>query len=394
MPFNGAGVFSRLFNWQQDRDAGIKILADRMDQEMDGFATGLSNTIARDGQSTVSANIPFNNRKITGLGNATDPGDALNRATGDARYILDDDDTVKTANIEDGAVTNAKLAQMAEATFKGRAAGDGLGDASDLTVTETISTLGLVFGQCRLTFDSPNLRLNRFNGRLITINGVAEEIPSSGVALAATGLTVGTLYYIYAWMNSGTMTLEASTTAPATHTDGTQIKTGDATRALVGMARPITGPAWVDSATQRFVRSWHNDPGVFGRNRFTAARSTTSTSAVELNTEIRVEFLVWSGEAVHASANGCHQNNGTNNTYTQIVYDGTTESTPRYGFSVARESSAAPSSIGISYTRRNLSEGYHYATLFGFVSAGTGQWQGQTPDTDSHPTLEIDCRGV
>ena len=144
MPFNGAGVFSRLFNFQQDRDNNIKILADRMDAELDGFATGLSNTIARDGQSTVSANIPFNNRKITGLGNATDPGDALNRATGDARYILDDDDTVKTPNIEDGAVTNAKLADMAEATIKGREAGSGSGPPVDLTgaqVAEILSGL-------------------------------------------------------------------------------------------------------------------------------------------------------------------------------------------------------------------------------------------------------------
>jgi len=30
------------------------------------------------------------------------------------------------------------------------------------------------------------------------------------------------------------------------------------TRALVGMARIISGPAWADSATQRFVVSWFN----------------------------------------------------------------------------------------------------------------------------------------
>lgn len=145
MPFNGAGVFSRLFNFQQDRDNNIKILADRMDAELDGFATGLSNTIARDGQSTVSANIPFNNRKITGLGNATDPGDALNRATGDARYILDDDDTVKTANIEDGAVTLPKLAPQARVDLASSSTTD-IGAASSqyvrVTGTTTITGLG------------------------------------------------------------------------------------------------------------------------------------------------------------------------------------------------------------------------------------------------------------
>lgn len=58
-----------------------------MDEEMDGIATGLSNVICKDGQTTVTANIPFNNRKITGLGDATAAADALNRQSGDARYL-------------------------------------------------------------------------------------------------------------------------------------------------------------------------------------------------------------------------------------------------------------------------------------------------------------------
>jgi hypothetical protein len=87
MAFNGAGVFSRIYSWITDRNSGIKILASRMDQEMDGFATGLSNTICRDGQSTITQDIPFNNRKITDLGNATADADALNRITADGRYL-------------------------------------------------------------------------------------------------------------------------------------------------------------------------------------------------------------------------------------------------------------------------------------------------------------------
>lgn len=59
MAFNGSGVFSRLYNWVNDRNAAIKIQAARMDAEMDGFAAGLSNTICRDGQSTTTAKIPF-----------------------------------------------------------------------------------------------------------------------------------------------------------------------------------------------------------------------------------------------------------------------------------------------------------------------------------------------
>lgn len=59
MAFNGSGVFQRIYNWVNDRDGGIKIQATRMDTEMDGFATGLSNVICRDGQSTTTDVIPF-----------------------------------------------------------------------------------------------------------------------------------------------------------------------------------------------------------------------------------------------------------------------------------------------------------------------------------------------
>ncbi|WP_420012235.1 hypothetical protein [Tateyamaria sp.] len=45
MPFDSSGVFQRLFNWRTDRDAGIKILAKRMDQEMDGIVAGINDIV-------------------------------------------------------------------------------------------------------------------------------------------------------------------------------------------------------------------------------------------------------------------------------------------------------------------------------------------------------------
>jgi hypothetical protein len=116
MPFNGAGVFTRIFSWVTDRNAGVKILATRMDQEMDGFATGLSNTITRDGQSTVTQDIPFNNRKITGLGNATNDSDALNRITADGRFLSGADGSVTTAKL---AATVARGVAKAWANLNG-----------------------------------------------------------------------------------------------------------------------------------------------------------------------------------------------------------------------------------------------------------------------------------
>ena len=54
-----SGTFSRLFDWTDDRDNGIKIRADRFDQELDGFATGLSTALLKDGTQTATAKIPF-----------------------------------------------------------------------------------------------------------------------------------------------------------------------------------------------------------------------------------------------------------------------------------------------------------------------------------------------
>lgn len=251
--------------------------------------------------------------------------------------------------------------------------GDASGAALDdsgvaLGSLATTAQLGAI-GQCELILDSTNLRLSRLNGRLITINGGAREIPSGGVALAATGLTVGTLYYIYAYMDSGTMTLEASATAPATHTDGTRIKTGDATRALVGMARPVTGPAWVDGVTQRFVRSWFNRSPIRMENGFTAQRSTSSTSLIELNTEIRSEFLIWEDEVLSASISS-YANSASNFALAVPAVDTPSNISPTSPPAVFGSDGGCITATGIFA----LSTGYHYATFAARVSGGTGNY--------------------
>jgi hypothetical protein len=233
-------VFSRIYNWVTDRNSGIKILASRMDQEMDGFATGLSNTICRDGQSTITQDIPFNNRKITGLANATADADALNRITADGRFLSSadgsvttakiaddavttaklDDDAVTTAKIDDGAVTFAKIAPQdfvdvasATTTDVGAAASQNV----RITGTTTITGLGTVaagtFRRIRfadaltLTHDATSLILPSGANIVTAANDTAEAVSlgsgnwlvtdyqrASGEALVSTasGLTLGT----------------------------------------------------------------------------------------------------------------------------------------------------------------------------------------------------------
>jgi hypothetical protein len=78
MAFNGSGTFNRIYNWVNDKANGFKIMASRMDNEFDGIATGLSQCITKDGQTTISANIPMANYKFTGLGNGTARTDVIN----------------------------------------------------------------------------------------------------------------------------------------------------------------------------------------------------------------------------------------------------------------------------------------------------------------------------
>ena len=77
MAYNGTGTFNRIYNWTTDAANGINIEAARMDTEDNGFATGLSNSIAKDGQTTITANIPFNSKKITGLANGSARTDSI-----------------------------------------------------------------------------------------------------------------------------------------------------------------------------------------------------------------------------------------------------------------------------------------------------------------------------
>lgn len=229
-----------------------------------------------------------------------------------------------------------------------------------------------------LTVSGANIILNPLYGNVLTIGGINATIPDAGVTLAATGLTVGTLYYIYAVQTSGVVTsLEASTTVPVisttTGSNGVKIKTGDATRRLVGMIRPITGPAFSDLPAQRFVRSWLN------RDRLsivggTFTGSTTSTSYVEITTAARAEFLIWGDEILDLNQNGQTYNTGASlSTYSKIAIDGAVASIGAGG-SPGTANGDVP--MGLRYVG-SPAEGYHYATVFGLTTgASTANWYG------------------
>lgn len=158
MAFNGSGTFLRLYNWVNDKAANIKVRADRMDAEMDGMATGLSTCITKDGQTTITANLPMANFRHTGVGNAS----------------------ARTDYAAAGQVQDGKLNWVAAG-----------GTADAITATYSPAITALVDGQiCHVragfanTTTTPTFAPNGLTARTITKNGnqalVAGDIYGSG----------------------------------------------------------------------------------------------------------------------------------------------------------------------------------------------------------------------
>lgn len=237
-------------------------------------------------------------------------------------------------------------------------------------------------GQCALAKSSTNLVLMPHNGNKLIIQGVPQIIPDAGVTLGAGGLTSATLYYTYAAMSGTAIALEASTTGYATQAGtGVPIKSGDPSRSLVGMARTNGSAAWTDSANQRFVRSYYNDPQSGTFNTFSADRTTTSTTPtyVELNSEIRIEQLLWAGEQWLVQMTGTLANNtNTDLTYVAIGIDSTSTAETNGSFFVCLAVGGSSGSASCMTVKSGLSEGYHFATLLGCVNGGTGTFYGSS----------------
>jgi len=247
------------------------------------------------------------------------------------------------------------------------------------------------WGQCQLTKSGANLLLSPYNGSYLFIGGLFYPIPLAGVTLAPPA-TTNTLYYIYAYMNSGVMTLEASTTAPAADaTYGNQIKTGDGSRALVGMAYTRTN-AWLDTAAARFVISYFNRRNLGLLNWFTTSRTTSSASFVEINSEIRCEFLTWADEAVSIGMNGLFKNSVVSTGIAACVaFDGATDDD--FGQYTQTPVAGYWSGLSGSGVKSGLAAGYHYATLCGLGPNTTTFAGSGSAGIDQRCSLNLGIRG-
>lgn len=213
-----------------------------------------------------------------------------------------------------------------------------------------------------------------------TVSTSYAAVAANEASTADTSGRVLPVQFIYAVAAAGVITsLEASYTGHSTDTTagnkGVEIKTGDTTRTLVGMAANV-GNAWVDTDAMRLVSSWFNRLNKAGRNTFTADRSTTATGGfVEVNSEIRISALSWAGESVNVMGSGVVAHSVLDNgATTGIGMDGslTAQSGNSAGYAYAN---GVVMSHAVTMARQDLTEGAHVFTVLGqVVNSGTATW--------------------
>lgn len=79
MPFDSEGNFTRVHNWDEDRQNDIDIASDRMDEEFDNYATALNDCVLRDGRATLIGDLDLGTFKIKNMAKGNNPQDAVNR---------------------------------------------------------------------------------------------------------------------------------------------------------------------------------------------------------------------------------------------------------------------------------------------------------------------------
>lgn len=136
MAYNGSGTFN-IDSTGQPVVATTLIEAATFNAFTADIGTGLSTAITKDGQTTITANIPFNTKKITGLGSATTRTDATNLGNiqdGTGVYVSS---VGGTADVITLSPTPSITAYTAGQTFRFIASG-----ANTTNVTVNVSSLG------------------------------------------------------------------------------------------------------------------------------------------------------------------------------------------------------------------------------------------------------------
>lgn len=84
MPFDSAGNFTRVHNWEDDRLNGIEIVSEHHDEEDDNIANALSETFLRDARVPMEGTLNMGGFKIQSCAEGVEAGDVVTKKQLDA----------------------------------------------------------------------------------------------------------------------------------------------------------------------------------------------------------------------------------------------------------------------------------------------------------------------
>lgn len=229
-------------------------------------------------------------------------------------------------------------------------------------------------------------------GGWLWINGFNYAVPAS-LTVGNGGLAASTLYYVYAAISAGAMVLDPpSVTGYTVNASGIAVKSGDATRTLVGMC--VTDGSSLFQGGLLTRSYWQRPRSAFNQTSFSANHSTASATFVELSSQIRNSFLVWAGENVDWSTSGGFNNSASGtNAFTGVGFDGTTPELQQAVVGGPSAGTVVIGSIALRGLKSGLSEGLHYATLLGASAGGTANWYGGASTPGAYDVIDIVING-
>ena len=229
--------------------------------------------------------------------------------------------------------------------------------------------------------------------RITLYDGTRWNTRTSAEFSLALTLTSGKPYDVFCYDNSGTPTLETliwtNDTTRATalaYQNGVLVKSGAATRRYLGSLYASGSNTTEDSVTNRYLFNYYHQKDRNTLTTFSTDRTTTSTTYVEINSEIRGSFILGvSEDAVFASTSGTSSSSTNDNTVTAIAFDGTTA---EGGFETAGFANGNDRSVNqaVSGYKIGLAAGKHYATVIGKTASGTATWRSSTASTATTTT--------
>jgi hypothetical protein len=233
-------------------------------------------------------------------------------------------------------------------------------------------------GECRLDYISTtSIKLSRWNGNRLFVNGINCIIPAAGVSLANTSMGANALLNIYAVATAGVITsLEFSGTAHTVDTNfGNKIKTGDPTRVLVGKVYTDAAGLFLQSASSQQVLSWFN-PFFKGIATSPAAPVPTTSLVPASLISPALTCLSWATEATSIHCGFVLQNNAANAvTFANIGIDTLAQQANTVYF---QSYIANAFGSGTCTYHGILSEGIHTIFATGWVNAGTATFANAT----------------